>query len=456
MVRICGIGGDFFKSRFNIGLVALLLILGALSYAFTGGSAPATQAYDSGRSGSGSMEIHFFYLPTCPHCAEQKPIFEALTREGIEGVSFRSTDVSTAAGYALLRETASGAGLDAANLSVPAIFVDGRALVGFHSREEILAAIDEQRRLAEGKEAKEKETKEKETKQSVVANEGEEAKQAEEAIEKQREEDEEKEAEGGPGDGAARGWEPGRTGYDLPLLGEIDLSKYSLPALAVILGLVDGFNPCAMWVLVYLIGVLAGVGEKRKVWLIVGSFVFASGVIYFLIMTAWINVFIFLGYIRLLTILIGLLALGGGILSIREYLTTEGSLTCRVADEEARKRTRGRIDEIIRQPLSLSIFLSIVALAFVVNSVEFLCSSAIPAVFTSILAFSGLSAIESYLLIALYTFFFMLDDMVIFSMAAFAVGSSFGMKYARCCKALGGILLAALGLVMLFAPDLLR
>lgn len=451
MVRICGIGGDFFKWRFNIGLVALLLILGALSYALTDGSAPATQAYDSGPSASSSIEIHFFYLPTCPHCAEQKPIFEALTREGIEGVSFRSTDVSTAAGYALLRETASGAGLDAANLSVPAIFVDGRPLVGVHSREEILAAIDEQRRLAEGKEAKEKETK-----QSVVANEGEEAKQAEEAKEKQREEDEEKESDGGTGDGAARGWEPGRMDYDLPLLGETDLSKYSLPALAVILGLVDGFNPCAMWVLVYLIGVLAGVGEKRKVWLIVGSFVFASGVIYFLIMTAWINVFIFLGYIRLLTILIGLLALGGGILSIREYLTTEGSLTCRVADEEARKRTRGRIDEIIRQPLSLSIFFSIVALAFVVNSVEFLCSSAIPAVFTSILAFSGLSTIESYLLIALYTFFFMLDDMVIFSMAAFAVGSSFGMKYARCCKALGGILLAALGLVMLFAPDLLR
>lgn len=120
------------------------------------------------------------------------------------------------------------------------------------------------------------------------------------------------------------------------------------------------------------------------------------------------------------------------------------------------RKTRGRIDEIVRQPLSLSIFFSIVALAFVVNSVEFLCSSAIPAVFTQILALSGLSSIENYLLIALYTFFFILDDMVIFSMAAFAVGSSFGMRYARYCKALGGTLLATLGLVMLFAPHLLR
>jgi len=424
MVRICGIEGDFFKSRFNIGLVALLLILGVLSYALTEGNAPPTLAEDSIPSTSGSIDIHFFYLPTCPHCAEQKPIYEALKNEGIDGVSFRSTDVSTAAGFSQFRETASGAGLDPSNLSVPTIFVDGRALLGVQTRQEILAAIDEQRRREE------EEKKAKEEKQKV--------------------------AEAGIEDAAAWGLESGRMDFDLPLLGETDLSKYSLPTLAALLGLVDGFNPCAMWVLVYLIGVLAGVGERRRVWLIVGSFVFASGVLYFFIMTAWINVFLFLGYVRLLTILIGLVALGGGILSIREYLATEGSLTCRVTDEEEREKTRGRIDEIVRQPLSLSIFFSIVALAFVVNSVEFLCSSAIPAVFTQILALSGLSSIENYLLIALYTFFFILDDMVIFSMAAFAVGSSFGMRYARYCKALGGTLLATLGLVMLFAPHLLR
>lgn len=338
--------------------------------------------------------------------------------ERIDGVSFYSTDVSTVAGNAQFCEMASEAGLDPTDLSVPTIFVEGRPLVGFHSGEEILAAIDEQRLGV--KEAKGKD------------------------------------AEGGIGDAATPERDSDYTNFDLPFLGETDLSKYSLPSIAVVLGLVDGFNPCSMWVLVYLIGVLAGVGERRRVWLIVGSFVFASGVLYFLIMTAWINVFLFLGYIRLLTILIGLVALGGGILSIKEYLTTEGSLTCGVADEEARARTREQIDEIIRQPLSLSIFFSIVALAFVVNSVEFLCSSAIPAVFTSILALSSLSTVENYLLIALYTFFFILDDIVIFSMAAFAVGSSYGMRYAKYCKAFGGTILATLGLVMLFASHLLR
>lgn len=419
MVRICGIGGDFFKSRFNIGLLALLLILGALSYALTEESGPTAPGEGSGPSASSSIEIHFFYLPTCSTCGEQKPIFEALKRKGVPGAAFYSVDVSKAEGFALFREMAQDGGIAAESLTVPTIFVGGRPLVGLHTEEEILAAIREEKRAAEGVEGVEEE------------------------------------GDGIKGAGIAPELELDSAHFQLPLLGETNLLMYSLPTLAVVLGLVDGFNPCAMWVLVYLIGLLAGVSDRRKVWLIVGSFVLASGVLYFLIMAAWINVFLFLGYVKLLTILVGLVALGGGILNIRDHLTKTGSPACRVSGGEGRKETMGRIEKIVSQPLSVSIFFSIVALAFLVNTVEFLCSSAIPAVFTQILALSGTSTIENYLLIALYTFFFILDDMVIFSLAAFAAGSSFGERYARWCKVVGGTILAILGFFLLFAPHLL-
>ena len=427
MVRICGIGGDIFKSRFNIGLLALLLILGALSYALAGESGPAAPAEGSGPSASSSIEIHFFYLPTCPTCGEQKPIFEALKREGVPGARFYSVDVSKPEGFALFREMAKDGGIAVESLTVPTIFVGGRPLVGLHTEEELLAAIREEKRAAEG----------------------------EDGVEGVEGWEEEEEGDGIKGAGIAPEPELDIAHFQLPLLGEIDLLKYSLPTLAVVLGLVDGFNPCAMWVLVYLIGLLAGVRDRRRAWLIVGSFVLASGALYFLIMAAWINVFLLLGYVQILTILIGLVALGGGILSIRDHLTTGGSPACRVGGGEGRRETMGRIEKIVSQPLSVSIFFSIVALAFLVNAVEFLCSSAIPAVFTHILALSGTSTIENYLLIALYTFFFMLDDMVIFSLAAFAAGSSFGERYARWCKVVGGTILAILGLLLLFAPHLL-
>ena len=100
--------------------------------------------------------------------------------------------------------------------------------------------------------------------------------------------------------------------------------------------------------------------------------------------------------------------------------------------------------------------MAIISLAFVVNSIEFLCSAAIPAVYTHILSISPLSTTQYYLYILLYVFFFMLDDLLIFSTAAFAASSSLGEKYAAYTRPVGGIIMLAVGIVMVFFPTLLR
>ena len=40
---------------------------------------------------------------------------------------------------------------------------------------------------------------------------------------------------------------------------------------AAVIGLLDGFNPCAMWVLIYLISLASTIGDKRKMYIIVGG-----------------------------------------------------------------------------------------------------------------------------------------------------------------------------------------
>jgi glutaredoxin len=394
---------DFFSTKFNIYLVILLILIGGFALFFTGETTTQQTTEDS-------MTIHFFYLPTCPHCSEQKPIYFDVKEERTD-LQFIEHDASTAEGSQLFYQMAREAGLDTSKLGVPTIFVGKHALVGVQSKEQIIGAIDECINNCKGDEYQ------TETVQEVST---------------------------------------GFADYELPFLGKTDLTKWSLPTLAIVLGLIDGFNPCAMWVLVYLIGLLIGVKDKKRIWIIVGSFVFASGILYFLFMTAWLNIFLLLGYIKILTIIIGLVALGGGILSLKEYFTTKGSLTCKVGDEESHEKTMKKIDRIISQPLTWGIVLSMIGLAFVINSVEFACSAAIPAVFTQILSLSGLSSLQHYGYIGLYTLFFMLDDLIIFGMAAFALGSSLGEKYAKYCKLLGGIIMAVLGFIMLFAPHLLR
>ena len=242
----------------------------------------------------------------------------------------------------------------------------------------------------------------------------------------------------------------------LPVFGAIRLADFSLPALAVLLGLADGFNPCAMWALVYLLSLLVTLQDRRKIWLLVGSFVLASGVLYFLFMTAWLNAFLLLGYLRPLTIAIGVGALVIGLLDLRAFVLTRGAPVCAVGSPDLKKRTMGRMERLVAAPLSVASFLGVVALAFTVNAIEFACSAGLPAIFTHTLSLRQLSVPQYYGYILLYDFFFMLDDLLIFSLAAFTLRTTMASGYVQYGKLVGGIVLVGLGLVMLLAPEMLR
>lgn len=254
--------------------------------------------------------------------------------------------------------------------------------------------------------------------------------------------------------GVGEVWRPEKV--SLPFVGEIHLAEFSLPVLAVLLGLADGFNPCAMWALLYLLSLVASLQDRRKIWLLVGSFVLASGVLYFLFMTAWLNVFLLVGYLRPLTILIGLGALLVGVNDLRSFMITRGAPVCEVGSSGFKKRTLSRMERLVAAPISIMSFLGIIALAFTVNIIEFACSAGLPAVFTHTLSLRQLTASQYYGYILLYDFFFMLDDLLIFALAAFAFETTIGSGYARYGKLAGGMVLVVLGVIMLFAPEQLR
>ena len=387
---------------FKRNLIIALVFLGIALIYFSGDSSQTPEKNVEG------IEFHFFHLTTCPHCKEQK-VFNERLKVKYPSVRFIYHEVSGPKEAALMQKMALELGAD--RDSVPLSIFCGEYFTGYESDAATGAEID--KALGEC-------------------------------------------LQGRKTQAAAKAGQNDPKKILLPLIGEINAAEYSLPALAVILGLVDGFNPCAMWVLVYMIGIALTLNDKRRIWLLVGSFVFASGVLYFLFMTAWLNAFLLLGFLRPVTILIGLAALYGGITSIREFVRTKGALVCDTTGAESKKKTMGKIESIIHSPITIATIVGIVALAFVVNSVEFVCSAAIPAVFTQVLALSGLAAWKHYLYILIYDIFFMLDDLIIFGLAAFAISSSYGEKYAKYCKIIGGILMFALGMLLLFAPDMLR
>ncbi|MDP2930456.1 MAG: hypothetical protein Q8N56_02495, partial [bacterium] len=243
--------------------------------------------------------------------------------------------------------------------------------------------------------------------------------------------------------------------YKLPFLGEFDPKKISLPLLTVVVGLMDGFNPCAMWVLLLLISLLLTVGSKKKMWLVGGTFILASGILYFIFMSAWLNLFLFLGYIKFIRIIIGLVALGTGIWRVKDFFTWKPGV-CKVGDEKEHSKIENKIKKIIAPTALPATILGIIVLAFSVNLVEFVCSAGFPAIFAQVLAIQQVSAWQRYLYIFIYDIFFMLDDLVIFSLAVATMRRvGFTDKYSRWSALLGGALLLLLGLALVFKPEIL-
>lgn len=239
----------------------------------------------------------------------------------------------------------------------------------------------------------------------------------------------------------------------LPLVGTIDPLGYSLPVLTVLIGALDGFNPCAMWTLVFLIGLLLDVPDRRRRWFLGGAFLGASALVYFLFMAAWLNLILLLGFVWWVRLVIALVALGGGVYGIRDYfVNTEAA--CEVGDVESKQRTMGRMRAaVMERSLWLSL-VAIVALAFAVNLVELVCSAGLPAVYTQVLTLSALPAWQYYGYLLLYIFFFIVDDIAVFVVAMMTLElTGITTKYVRASRLVGGIIMILLGILLIVRPE---
>jgi glutaredoxin len=242
---------------------------------------------------------------------------------------------------------------------------------------------------------------------------------------------------------------------DLPIIGEIETKDFSLPLLTVVLGVLDGFNPCAMWTLVFLISLLLGLKDRKRMWTLGIVFIATSAFVYFLFMAAWLNFILFIGMVTWVRAIIGLVALGGGIYNLREYVVNKDA-NCKVTNKEKRQKVFKRLKDITHKESFILAIGGIILLAFAVNLVEAVCSAGLPAVYTQILSLNNLSQAQYYFYILLYIFFFMLDDLIIFFIAMTTLhmtGAS--KKYSRLSNLIGGILMAVIGLLLIFKPELL-
>ena len=237
-------------------------------------------------------------------------------------------------------------------------------------------------------------------------------------------------------------------------MGTVETKNLTLPVIAILIGLVDGFNPCAMWVLLFLISMLIGMKDKKKMFILGITFLISSSLIYLLFMVAWLNVADLLLSINYVRVGIGIIALIGALVNLIDYFKHRKDNGCSVVDDKKRSKIFNRIKKFTHEKNLLLALIGVVLLACSVNIVELACSAGLPVMFIQILSMNNLTIIEEIIYIGLYMFFFLIDDMIVFFIAVRTMEvTGISTKYGRISKLIGGILLLGIGILMIFKPE---
>ena len=240
---------------------------------------------------------------------------------------------------------------------------------------------------------------------------------------------------------------------NIPVLGNVDMKTVSIPLVAVVLGFIDGFNPCAMWILLLLINMCIMAKDKKKMKIIGLTFVLVSGLIYFLSMLG-IGIILDLTTVIYIRTIIACLAIILGIYNLYVYIKTRKDTGCHVVDKNKRKTIITKINKILENNSLVLMILGTGLLAVSVNLIELACSLGFPTIFLEILSLNNIHGLSKILYLLIYILFYIIDDLVvlILSIKAFEA-KGISTKYNKYVNLIGGILMLLMGVLLIFKPE---
>lgn len=383
------------KTLIIITILILLFISPTHSQALTKEYEDKVASYTNTEIEKDIINIYLFYGRGCPHCTKEKDFLESELKEKYDNIKIHYFEVwDNDENSKILSQVKED--FEVTNNNVPFTVIGSKHLTGYSesTKEKIYNIIDEY-----------------------------------------------------------SGKEINKNIYKLPVLGKVNIKKISLPIISIILGAIDGFNPCAMWVLLFLINILIGYKDKKRMIILGTIFLLTSGIVYFLSMLG-LTLVLNITTIVWIRNIIALIAIILGIINLRTYIKTKKETGCHVVKNKKRKILFEKIKEYTSKKSLILATLGILALAISVNIVELACSLGFPAVFSEILAINKIKGPERILYLILYDIFYMLDDMLIFYIAVATLNiKAISNKYSKYSNLIGGIIILLIGLLLLLKPE---
>jgi glutaredoxin/MFS family permease len=242
----------------------------------------------------------------------------------------------------------------------------------------------------------------------------------------------------------------------IPLIGEVNSNYVSLPFLTIILGFLDGFNPCAFFVLLFLLSILIYAKNKKRMLIIGLTFVFFSGLIYFLFMSAWLNFFKITQNISFITTIAGIVALLIAIINIKDFFAFKKGVTLSISDKH-RRNLIDRMKSLLKAESMTSMMIGTITLAIAANMYELLCTAGFPMVFTKILVLNELSNLGYYSYLIFYNIMYVIPLLAIVLIFTYTLGAKkLSRSQGEALKLISGMMMLALGSILVLSPDLLN
>mgnify|MGYP000533759417 FL=1 len=241
--------------------------------------------------------------------------------------------------------------------------------------------------------------------------------------------------------------------YTIPILGKIEAKNASIILIAIILGFIDGFNPCAMWILLLLINMCISIKDKKKMLIVCLTFIITSGIIYFLSMLG-IGFILDLTTISYIRNIIAILAIILGIYNLYTYLKTRKQTGCHVVKKEKRKTIITKINNILNNKNTLLMFGGTIILATSVSLVEMACSLGFPTIFLELLSINNIHSFLKVTYLLIYILFYLIDDIIVLflSIKAFET-KGISTKYNKYVHLIGGLIMILMGVLLIFKPE---
>lgn len=234
---------------------------------------------------------------------------------------------------------------------------------------------------------------------------------------------------------------------------QVSLDQVGLPLFTLAMGLLDGFNPCSMWVLILMISLLAPMNNRSRMFAIAGTFVAVQGIAYFFFMAAWLNFFLFIGVSRTSEIIIAAIALLAGVINLKDFWKFGWGVSLSIP-ASAKPGIYARLRHIVHAENLAGAIAGAIILAMLVQIVEFVCTSGFPAMFTRILTIQQLDAMRYYGYILLYDLAYMLDDSLVLAIGIITLSQRrLQEKEGRWLKLVSGLVMVGLSLYLLSGPN---